>query len=79
MDHKNEEADKCVESERNVIAEGKAKILLSSAGHVFYNPVQEFNRDLRCIWACVVALGHRTGQTNFLSNLAASLNTLVPL
>jgi hypothetical protein len=36
MDHKKEEADKCVESERNVIAEGKAKCLLSSAGHVFY-------------------------------------------
>uniref|UniRef100_T1J0H2 tRNA (guanine(26)-N(2))-dimethyltransferase n=1 Tax=Strigamia maritima TaxID=126957 RepID=T1J0H2_STRMM len=29
-----------------VVAEGKAKILFPSAKDVFYNPVQEFNRDL---------------------------------
>ncbi|XP_053868607.1 tRNA (guanine(26)-N(2))-dimethyltransferase [Malaclemys terrapin pileata] len=31
-----------------VIAEGKAKIIFPSANEVFYNPVQEFNRDLTC-------------------------------
>lgn len=29
-----------------VIKEGKASILFPSANDVFYNPVQEFNRDL---------------------------------
>lgn len=29
-----------------VIKEGKASILFPSANNVFYNPVQEFNRDL---------------------------------
>ena len=29
------------------IQEGKAKILFPSSNEVFYNPVQEFNRDLR--------------------------------
>lgn len=33
-------------SESN-IKEGKAEILKESSKHVFYNPVQEFNRDLR--------------------------------
>ena len=33
----------CVE-----ISEGRAKILFPSRNEVFYNPVQEFNRDLRC-------------------------------
>ena len=32
----------CVE-----ITEGRAKILFPSSNEVFYNPVQEFNRDLR--------------------------------
>jgi tRNA G26 N,N-dimethylase Trm1 len=49
MDHQNEEAAKCADSERKVIAEGKAEVLLSSARNVFYNPVQEFNRDLRYV------------------------------
>uniref|UniRef100_W5MHH1 tRNA (guanine(26)-N(2))-dimethyltransferase n=1 Tax=Lepisosteus oculatus TaxID=7918 RepID=W5MHH1_LEPOC len=31
-----------------VIKEGKASILFPSANEVFYNPVQEFNRDLTC-------------------------------
>lgn len=34
-----------VEREFHEIAEGQAKI--RTAGKVFYNPVQEFNRDLR--------------------------------
>ena len=29
------------------ITEGRAKILFPSTNEVFYNPVQEFNRDLR--------------------------------
>ena len=28
------------------VTEGKATILFPEAGDVFYNPVQEFNRDL---------------------------------
>uniref|UniRef100_A0A8D0BBL1 tRNA (guanine(26)-N(2))-dimethyltransferase n=1 Tax=Salvator merianae TaxID=96440 RepID=A0A8D0BBL1_SALMN len=31
-----------------LIAEGKAKIIFPNANEVFYNPVQEFNRDLTC-------------------------------
>ncbi|XP_042202653.1 tRNA (guanine(26)-N(2))-dimethyltransferase, partial [Callorhinchus milii] len=31
-----------------VIQEGKARIIFPSANEVFYNPVQEFNRDLTC-------------------------------
>ena len=29
------------------VSEGKAEVLFPSAHDVFYNPVQEFNRDLR--------------------------------
>jgi len=29
------------------ITEGRASILFPSSNEVFYNPVQEFNRDLR--------------------------------
>ncbi|XP_046385091.1 probable tRNA (guanine(26)-N(2))-dimethyltransferase [Ischnura elegans] len=32
--------------EKSLIAEGKAEIIISSCKRVFYNPVQEFNRDL---------------------------------
>ncbi|XP_063305667.1 tRNA (guanine(26)-N(2))-dimethyltransferase [Pelobates fuscus] len=31
-----------------VIIEGKAKVIFPNANQVFYNPVQEFNRDLTC-------------------------------
>ncbi|XP_053320913.1 tRNA (guanine(26)-N(2))-dimethyltransferase isoform X2 [Spea bombifrons] len=31
-----------------IITEGKAKVIYPSANQVFYNPVQEFNRDLTC-------------------------------
>lgn len=31
----------------NLIKEGKAEILEPPGNKVFYNPVQEFNRDLR--------------------------------
>ena len=30
-----------------VVEEGKAQVLFPSLNDVFYNPVQEFNRDLR--------------------------------
>uniref|UniRef100_A0A8D3BP72 tRNA (guanine(26)-N(2))-dimethyltransferase n=1 Tax=Scophthalmus maximus TaxID=52904 RepID=A0A8D3BP72_SCOMX len=33
---------------KTVVREGKAAILFPSANEVFYNPVQEFNRDLTC-------------------------------
>ena len=36
-----------VETSYVEICEGRAKILFPSSNEVFYNPVQEFNRDLR--------------------------------
>ncbi|XP_060620902.2 tRNA (guanine(26)-N(2))-dimethyltransferase [Anolis sagrei] len=33
---------------KTLITEGKARIIFPSANEVFYNPVQEFNRDLTC-------------------------------
>lgn len=36
-----------VEESPNVIKEGQAEILEPPGKKVFYNPVQEFNRDLR--------------------------------
>uniref|UniRef100_A0A8C5PMH1 tRNA (guanine(26)-N(2))-dimethyltransferase n=1 Tax=Leptobrachium leishanense TaxID=445787 RepID=A0A8C5PMH1_9ANUR len=35
-------------SGETVITEGKAKVIFPDANQVFYNPVQEFNRDLTC-------------------------------
>jgi tRNA G26 N,N-dimethylase Trm1 len=49
MDRENEKGEECLDSEKKVIIEGKAELLLSSSRNVFYNPVQEFNRDLRYI------------------------------
>lgn len=46
MDQKNEKGKECLDSEKKVLTEGKAELLLSSSRNVFYNPVQEFNRDL---------------------------------
>ncbi|XP_066472936.1 tRNA (guanine(26)-N(2))-dimethyltransferase isoform X2 [Tiliqua scincoides] len=37
-----------VKNGETLITEGKAKIIFPSANEVFYNPVQEFNRDLTC-------------------------------
>ncbi|KAL8211723.1 UNVERIFIED_CONTAM: tRNA methyltransferase 1 [Gekko kuhli] len=37
-----------VKNGETVITEGKAKIIFPSANEVFYNPVQQFNRDLTC-------------------------------
>ncbi|XP_060096657.1 tRNA (guanine(26)-N(2))-dimethyltransferase isoform X1 [Heteronotia binoei] len=39
---------KPVKNGETVITEGKARIIFPSANEVFYNPVQEFNRDLTC-------------------------------
>lgn len=36
-----------MEVEHTEIREGKAKICVPGTSKVFYNPVQEFNRDLR--------------------------------
>lgn len=40
------------------IKEGKAEILTESSKHVFYNPVQEFNRDLSILVLSVHAQDH---------------------
>ncbi|XP_067829075.1 tRNA (guanine(26)-N(2))-dimethyltransferase isoform X2 [Heptranchias perlo] len=37
-----------IKNGETVINEGKAEIIFPSANEVFYNPVQEFNRDLTC-------------------------------
>lgn len=34
------------ENGEKIITEGKAKVIFPNANEVFYNPVQEFNRDL---------------------------------
>jgi tRNA G26 N,N-dimethylase Trm1 len=60
MDQKNEKGKEYLDSEKKVLTEGKAELLLSSSRNVFYNPVQEFNRDLRyilsktCLMVCPV-------------------------
>ncbi|XP_017520003.2 tRNA (guanine(26)-N(2))-dimethyltransferase isoform X2 [Manis javanica] len=36
------------EAQQTTVTEGAAKIAFPSANEVFYNPVQEFNRDLTC-------------------------------
>ncbi|XP_023575859.1 tRNA (guanine(26)-N(2))-dimethyltransferase isoform X2 [Octodon degus] len=35
-------------TQETIVTEGAAKIVFPSANEVFYNPVQEFNRDLTC-------------------------------
>ncbi|XP_042304454.1 tRNA (guanine(26)-N(2))-dimethyltransferase isoform X2 [Sceloporus undulatus] len=37
-----------IKNGKTLITEGKARIIFPSANEVFYNPVQEFNRDLTC-------------------------------
>uniref|UniRef100_A0A452SBV3 tRNA (guanine(26)-N(2))-dimethyltransferase n=1 Tax=Ursus americanus TaxID=9643 RepID=A0A452SBV3_URSAM len=37
-----------MEAQETTVTEGAAKIAFPSANEVFYNPVQEFNRDLTC-------------------------------
>uniref|UniRef100_A0A673ULM9 tRNA (guanine(26)-N(2))-dimethyltransferase n=1 Tax=Suricata suricatta TaxID=37032 RepID=A0A673ULM9_SURSU len=40
--------ERAPEAQETVVTEGAAKIAFPSANEVFYNPVQEFNRDLTC-------------------------------
>ncbi|XP_069692231.1 tRNA (guanine(26)-N(2))-dimethyltransferase [Periplaneta americana] len=47
------------EGSSQVIKEGKAEVLLSSSKNVFYNPVQEFNRDLSIAVLTLCAEDHR--------------------
>ena len=42
-----EKLERCDQSSHVEIQEGQARILFPSSNQVFYNPVQEFNRDLR--------------------------------
>lgn len=34
---------------RTIIREGKVEVIVENTSKVFYNPVQEFNRDLRLV------------------------------
>lgn len=45
---KTNQAEDVIPLSDGTIKEGKAVILKETSKHVFYNPVQEFNRDLRC-------------------------------
>ena len=74
MDEKSEEAEQGVGSEKKVITEGKAEVLLSSARNVFYNPVQEFNRDLRYVHDTCYGTGPCNRADKFCLNLGASRN-----
>ncbi|XP_040846706.1 tRNA (guanine(26)-N(2))-dimethyltransferase [Ochotona curzoniae] len=38
----------CPQAQETIVTEGTARIAFPSANEVFYNPVQEFNRDLTC-------------------------------
>ncbi|KAG8230897.1 hypothetical protein J437_LFUL002928 [Ladona fulva] len=51
--------EKSVCNDPSVVKEGKAEILLSSSKKVFYNPVQEFNRDLSVAVLKLFAEDHR--------------------
>lgn len=43
---------KYIMAENQAITEGLASV--KTAGKVFYNPVQEFNRDLRLVKKCII-------------------------
>ena len=47
LDSESGEGNKMNQSDHVEIKEGQARILFPSSNQVFYNPVQEFNRDLR--------------------------------
>ena len=53
-----QEAKSEVPSGFTELTEGRARILFPSSNEVFYNPVQEFNRDLRCACAVCVHYWH---------------------
>ncbi|CAG8494843.1 11033_t:CDS:10 [Ambispora leptoticha] len=46
IEEESTESNSNIEDKFNVITEGKASILFPKSNEVFYNPVQEFNRDL---------------------------------
>lgn len=46
------------------IVEGKAKILFPSQNQVFYNPVQQYNRDLSI--AVIQTYQHELGKVTFI-------------
>jgi tRNA G26 N,N-dimethylase Trm1 len=47
MKRKEREVEAMAEQSAKSISEGKATVHFESEASVFYNPVQEFNRDLR--------------------------------
>lgn len=51
-----EKDEACHDSQKKVITEGKAEVLMALSKNVFYNPVQEFNRDLR--YVCKIVTYH---------------------
>jgi tRNA G26 N,N-dimethylase Trm1 len=56
MDQMSEKDEACHDSQKKVITEGKAEVLMALSKNVFYNPVQEFNRDLR--YVCKIVTYH---------------------
>ena len=50
------------DSECDTISEGAATILFPKGNQVFYNPVQEFNRDLRFGVSCYAELYGSSGK-----------------
>ena len=49
-------ADKLPDDEFVTVKEGKAEILFPQANNVFYNPVQEFNRDITYVTYLTLSL-----------------------
>jgi tRNA G26 N,N-dimethylase Trm1 len=50
------EEEACSDGGKKAISEGEAEVLISSSRNVFYNPVQEFNRDLRYVQRNITTL-----------------------
>lgn len=50
--------------EYNVIEEGKARILYPKGGQVFYNPIQEYNRDMSVMMLRLFAKEWRETRTD---------------
>ena len=51
-----QEAEPCSASDFQEVKEGTASILFPSSNEVFYNPVQEFNRDISIAFLQVTGL-----------------------
>ena len=54
------------------ICEGRAKILFPNENEVFYNPVQELNRDLRCPYTlpALITLRNMRGDVAYVNLVA---------